>query len=172
MNYFKPAVLKEVFSQAHSSSAPASTTSLNPPPPPPSLLAQVKYDLLVAITSYCFDIVSNSLVAIGPADSVPFFVFATALGCVTSGALPVLYSLSAGLLQAKTGSTRDIGQLYGAMSVVSAVSHAIQVRLFLVTHASSQLTWCEKKNSLRCMPSSTRIPSRHIRGQYLSPQFV
>lgn len=65
--------------------------------------------------------------AITPATSaIPFVVF-SCLSSLTSGGNPAMHSLGAVCLHA-AGRSSEVGSLFGAFAVLSAMAHTISVR--------------------------------------------
>jgi hypothetical protein len=66
------------------------------------------------------------LVAIVPSSSQGAFVAFSCINSFTSGGNPTLHSLGAVCLHA-AGRSSEVGSLFGAMAVLSAIAHTISV---------------------------------------------
>lgn len=90
------------------------------------LASAIRFDQRIAAISLFTDASANALVAISPTSSQPLFIFLTSLGSLSSGGGPALHSLGAVSLRAM-GKGSEVGLVFGALGVVSAVSHIIAV---------------------------------------------
>lgn len=73
------------------------------------------------------DGLADALVAVVSNKSQPIFIALSCLSSFTSGGNPALHSLGAVCLHA-CGYGSDVGALFGAIGVVSAIGHIVSVR--------------------------------------------
>jgi len=96
--------------------------------------------ITLAAAQFSVDILGNTLVVIGPAHSASAFVFFMTIAVFGSGAMPVMNSVGASLLHS-IGQSSASGQLFGAMSVMAAIMHAIQPFMFSSLYGNTVATF-------------------------------
>ncbi|KAF6754593.1 hypothetical protein DFP72DRAFT_1125319 [Ephemerocybe angulata] len=87
--------------------------------------AELKFDRYLAQISVGLDGLADSLVALTASRSQPFFVALSCLSSFTSGAI-ALHAC---------GYSSEVGTLFGAMSVLSAVAHIISPSIYAGTYS-------------------------------------
>jgi hypothetical protein len=92
--------------------------------------SEARFDIMLAASQFSADVLANILVLIGSPHSAPAFVTFMTVSVFCSGAMPVMNSVGASLLIHTSGGSSKSGQLYAAMSVLAAITHAVQVGLF------------------------------------------
>jgi hypothetical protein len=90
------------------------------------ITAEVNFDRYLAQVSVGVDGLADSLVALTASRSQAMFTALSCLSSFTSGGNPTLHSLGAICLHA-CGYSSEVGTLFGAMGVLSAVAHIISV---------------------------------------------
>jgi len=100
--------------------------------------AEMNFDRFLAGASLALDGIANSLVSIFSSKSQSIFVTLSCLSSFTSGGNPALHSLGAVCLHA-CGRGSEVGALFGAMGVLSAVGHIVSVRSQLATSGPEYL---------------------------------
>ncbi|KAJ2915426.1 hypothetical protein MD484_g4989, partial [Candolleomyces efflorescens] len=108
------------------------------------IAAEIKYDRYLAQVSVGMDGVADALVAL-MASRAHFQYAYIALSCLssfTSGANPALHSLGAICLHA-CGASSEVGALFGAMGVLSAVAHVISPSIYALTYGRSVASFPE-----------------------------
>lgn len=95
-------------------------------PGPRDIVAELKFDRTLAQISVGVDGLADALVAITASRSQPIFVALSCLTSFTSGGNPALHSLGAVCIHA-IGFSSEVGSLFGAIAVVSAVAHIFSV---------------------------------------------
>ena len=90
------------------------------------ITAEVNFDRYLAQVSVGVDGLADSLVALTASRSQGIFTALSCLSSFTSGGNPTLHSLGAICLHA-CGYSSEVGTLFGAMGVLSAVAHIISV---------------------------------------------
>lgn len=96
-------------------------------PGPAEIAAELSFDRRLAQVSLAVDGFADSMVALTGNRSQPIFVLLSCLSSFTSGGNPALHSLGAICLHA-CGLSSDVGALFGAMGVLSAIAHVVSVR--------------------------------------------
>lgn len=86
----------------------------------------MRFDKRLAQYSLSVDGLADALVVLAPVSPQFSFVALSCLSSFTSGANPAMHSLGAVCLHAM-GRGSEVGSLYGAMAVLSAVAHTISV---------------------------------------------
>ncbi|EEB90595.1 hypothetical protein MPER_11174 [Moniliophthora perniciosa FA553] len=102
----------------------------------PSIQSELRFDKLLASTSLAVDGLSDVLIALVPSSSQFAFVALSCLSSFTSGGNPTLHSLAAVCLHA-SGYSSEVGSLFGAMAVLSAIAHVISPTIYAVTYGST-----------------------------------
>uniref|UniRef100_A0A0W0EY72 Uncharacterized protein n=1 Tax=Moniliophthora roreri TaxID=221103 RepID=A0A0W0EY72_MONRR len=102
----------------------------------PSIQSELRSDKLLASTSLAVDGLSDALVVLVPSSSQFAFVALSCLSSFTSGGNPTLHSLAAVCLHA-SGHSSEVGSLFGAMAVLSAIAHVISPTIYAVTYGST-----------------------------------
>jgi hypothetical protein len=93
----------------------------------------MKFDYRIAQASIFLDAMAYVLTIIAPGSSQVLFVCFTSLSSFTAGVNPAIHSLAVSYLFAN-GENANVGQMFGGMSMLQAVSHTLQVReVFLLT---------------------------------------
>ncbi|KAJ3824688.1 major facilitator superfamily domain-containing protein [Lentinula raphanica] len=110
------------------------------PNDPLSIWSELRFDKLLAQASLFVDASADALVAIVPSSSQPAFVAFSCLSSFTSGGNPTLHSLGAVCLHA-SGRSSEVGSLFGAMAVLSAVAHVISPTLYAVIYGTTVATF-------------------------------
>ncbi|KAJ4477204.1 major facilitator superfamily domain-containing protein [Lentinula aciculospora] len=110
------------------------------PTDPLSIWSELRFDKLLAQASLFVDASADALVAIVPSSSQSAFVAFSCLSSFTSGGNPTLHSLGAVCLHA-SGRSSEVGSLFGAMAVLSAVAHVISPTLYAVTYGTTVATF-------------------------------
>ncbi|KAJ3997400.1 major facilitator superfamily domain-containing protein [Lentinula boryana] len=110
------------------------------PNDPLSIWSELRFDKLLAQASLFVDASADALVAIVPSSSQPAFVAFSCLSSFTSGGNPTLHSLGAVCLHA-SGRSAEVGSLFGALAVLSAVAHVISPTLYAVTYGTTVATF-------------------------------
>ncbi|KAF8583727.1 MFS general substrate transporter [Ramaria rubella] len=117
-------------------SQPTSTTQgKKVAPTPKGLLAEIKFDLLVAKVSAVVDILSHVLATLALISSEALFVGFTTISSFGAGMTPALQSVAMSTLYLREGGGQnnegpskggaEVGKLFGAFSVVQAVGSMI-----------------------------------------------
>ncbi|KAF5342541.1 hypothetical protein D9611_001959 [Ephemerocybe angulata] len=113
---------------------PKPTTAPGSSPNAHDVAAELKFDRYLAQISVGLDGLADSLVALTASRSQPFFVALSCLSSFTSGGNPALHSLGAIALHA-CGYSSEVGTLFGAMGVLSAVAHIISPSIYAGTYS-------------------------------------
>lgn len=92
--------------------------------------AELNFDRYLASISLAVDGTADSLIAITRSKSQGAFVALSCLSSFTSGGNPALHSLGAVCLHA-CGRSSEVGALFGAIGVVSAIGHIVSVSIDL-----------------------------------------
>ncbi|KAJ7285049.1 major facilitator superfamily domain-containing protein [Mycena rebaudengoi] len=100
---------------------------------------ELQFDRRLAQISLGVDGLADLLVAVSPSSSQLSFLAFSCLSSFTSGGNPALHSLGAVCLHA-LGHGAETGRLFGALAVLSAVSHSISPTIFAVTYSSTVST--------------------------------
>lgn len=98
--------------------------------------AELNFDRYLASISLAVDGIADSLVAITRSKSQGAFVALSCLSSFTSGGNPALHSLGAVCLHA-CGRGSEVGALFGAMGVLSAIGHIVSPYIYALTYGSS-----------------------------------
>ncbi|TEB34595.1 MFS general substrate transporter [Coprinellus micaceus] len=100
------------------------------------ITAEVNFDRYLAQVSVGVDGLADSLVALTASRSQAMFTALSCLSSFTSGGNPTLHSLGAICLHA-CGYSSEVGTLFGAMGVLSAVAHIISPSIYALTYSRS-----------------------------------
>ncbi|KAF8338326.1 major facilitator superfamily domain-containing protein [Amanita rubescens] len=111
---------------------PSTATTLQPR----ELAQELQFDRYLAQASLLLDGTSDLLVALTSARSQVIFIALSCISSFTSGAGPALHSLGAVCLHA-CGYSSEIGVLFGATAVLSAVAHIFAPYIFSTTYATT-----------------------------------
>jgi len=115
---------------------PKASTPPGTPINPQDLAAELRFDRHLAQASLLLDGASNMLVALTSQNSQIVFIMLSCVSSFTSGSNPALHSLGAVCLHA-CGYGSDVGTLFGAKAVLSAVAHIISPSIFASTYATT-----------------------------------
>ncbi|KAF8638310.1 hypothetical protein AX17_002330 [Amanita inopinata Kibby_2008] len=110
----------------------SSGSSLNPQ----DLAAEQRFDRYLAQFSLALDGTADALVAIASSGSQITFIALSCISSFTSGGNPSLHSLAAVCLHA-CGYSSEVGTLFGAMAVLSAIAHIISPYIYAMTYAAT-----------------------------------
>ncbi|KAG6813401.1 hypothetical protein H0H92_011379 [Tricholoma furcatifolium] len=132
---------------AHGNTSAAGSKSTKPKPTRAHLTREISFDLVVMRCSLLVDVVSNLLVTLGPMPAIHargasrmqsqvWFVLASGLSSMGSGATPALQSLALCIVQTRAldaaaeGEDRNsndggVGQLFGALAVMQTLGQMI-----------------------------------------------
>ena len=105
---------------------PKPTSAPGTPSNAHDIAAEITFDRRLAQISVGVDGLADSLVALTASRSQGIFIALSCLSSFTSGGNPALHSLGAICLHA-CGFSEEVGALFGAMGVLSAVAHIISV---------------------------------------------
>ncbi|KAF8520258.1 MFS general substrate transporter [Hysterangium stoloniferum] len=99
-------------------------------PTPSALLREIKFDLIVAKSSILLDITSHTLVTLAASSSVTLFVGFSLITSIGTGLVPALHSVAMCTLNLRENSQggkggKDVGKLFGALSILQAVGSTI-----------------------------------------------
>ncbi|KAF8896307.1 major facilitator superfamily domain-containing protein [Infundibulicybe gibba] len=100
---------------------------------PEHIAAELKFDKRLAQCSLAVDGFADTMVAITPTTSQVSFSAFSCLSSFTSGGNPALHSLGAVCLHAY-GYGSEVGALFGAMAVLSAIAHIISPFVYALTY--------------------------------------
>lgn len=100
------------------------------------VVAELKFDRTLAQISIGVDGLADALVAITASRSQPIFVALSCLNSFTSGGNPALHSLGAICIHA-IGFSSEVGSLFGAIAVVSAVAHIFSPSIYALTYSKT-----------------------------------
>ncbi|PFH53013.1 hypothetical protein AMATHDRAFT_55923 [Amanita thiersii Skay4041] len=106
------------------------------PPNPEDLAAELQFDKLLAQCSLALDGTADTLVAITRTKTPIPFILLSCVSSFTSGGNPSLHSLGAVCLHA-CGYSSEVGILFGAMAVLSAIAHVISPYIYALTYATT-----------------------------------
>lgn len=98
--------------------------------------AELKFDRYLAQASLGVDGFADSLVAITSNKSQATFIGLSTLSSFTSGGNPALHSLGAVCIHA-CGYGSEVGALFGAIGVLSAIAHTISPYIYALTYSST-----------------------------------
>jgi len=115
---------------------PKSTSSPGRNPNAHDISKELNFDRYLAQISLAVDGFADSLVALISKNSQPTFVALSCLSSFTSGGNPALHSLGAVCLHA-CGRGSEVGALFGAMGVLSAIAHIVSPYIYALTYAST-----------------------------------
>ncbi|KAL0954434.1 hypothetical protein HGRIS_003415 [Hohenbuehelia grisea] len=101
--------------------------------PPRDIPAELQFDQRIARYSLFVDGLADFLVVLSPISSQGLFVVLSCLNSFTSGGNPALHSLGAVCLHS-VGCGDEVGTLFGAMGVLSAIAHTISPPLYALTY--------------------------------------
>lgn len=128
-----------------------------------SIFAEMRFDKILARCSLAVDASANALIVLFPTSSQVSFILFSCLSSFTSGGNPSVHSLGAVCLHA-SGNSSEVGTLFGAMAVLSALAHIVSVSRSALSmesrRGSHSLTM---KSSHRSMPSHTAPQSQITR---------
>ncbi|KAF8656207.1 hypothetical protein AX16_002643 [Volvariella volvacea WC 439] len=102
--------------------------------------AELRFDSYLARCSLAVDGFADFMVAMTPTTSEITFIGFSCLSSFTSGGNPSLHSLGAVCLHA-CGYSSDVGTLFGAMAVLSAIAHIISPSLYALTYSATVGTY-------------------------------
>ncbi|KAH6913454.1 major facilitator superfamily domain-containing protein [Coprinopsis sp. MPI-PUGE-AT-0042] len=105
-------------------------------PGPRDVVAELKFDRTLAQISIGLDGLADALVAITASRSQGIFVALSCLTSFTSGGNPALHSLAAVCIHA-IGFSSEVGSLFGAIAVVSAVAHIFSPSIYAATYSKT-----------------------------------
>ncbi|EAU83084.2 hypothetical protein CC1G_11168 [Coprinopsis cinerea okayama7 len=106
------------------------------------IVAEVNFDRYLAQASVGLDGLADTLVAITASRSSPVFIALSCLSSFTSGGNPTLHSLGAIAFHA-CGFSSEVGALFGAMAVLSAIAHTISPTIYAFTYRHTVATYPE-----------------------------
>ncbi|KAF9004010.1 major facilitator superfamily domain-containing protein [Cyathus striatus] len=120
---------------------PKLSTPLNPNDPnatssPEDIAKELTFDKYLAACSLALDGLADALVAAISGGSQLTFTVLSCLSSFTSGGNPTLHSLGGVCLHA-CGYGSEVGALFGAMAVLSAIAHIISPTVYAVTYAAT-----------------------------------
>jgi hypothetical protein len=115
---------------------PRSTSSSGSSPNAHDISAELNFDRYLASISLAVDGIADSLVIITRNTSQGVFVALSCLSSFASGGNPALHSLAAVCLHA-CGCGSDVGALFGAIGMVSAIGHIVSPYIYALTYGSS-----------------------------------
>ncbi|KAF8968173.1 major facilitator superfamily domain-containing protein [Flammula alnicola] len=115
---------------------PKSTNAPSINPNAHEISKELNFDRYLAQISLAVDGLADSLVALTSNKSQPTFVALSCLSSFTSGGNPALHSLGAVCLHA-CGHGSEVGALFGAMGVLSAIGHIVSPYIYALTYGSS-----------------------------------
>ncbi|CAA7267114.1 unnamed protein product [Cyclocybe aegerita] len=121
---------------------PKSTTAPGQSPNARDISAELNFDRYLASLSLFVDGLADSLVAITASRSQTVFYTLSCLSSFTSGGNPALHSLGAVCLHA-CGRGSEVGALFGALGVLSAIGHIISPTVYAVTYGRSVANYPE-----------------------------
>ncbi|PPQ67486.1 hypothetical protein CVT25_006027 [Psilocybe cyanescens] len=121
---------------------PKSTSASGSTPNAHDIAAELNFDRYLASISLAVDGLADSLVAIARDRSQPVFVALSCLSSFTSGGNPALHSLGAVCLHA-CGRGSEVGALFGALGVLSAIGHIVSPYIYALTYGSSVVNFPE-----------------------------
>lgn len=105
---------------------PKSTSPPGTTPNAHDIGKELDFDRYLAGISLAVDGIADALVAVVSNKSQPIFIALSCLSSFTSGGNPALHSLGGVCLHA-CGFGADVGALFGAMGVLSAIGHIVSV---------------------------------------------
>jgi hypothetical protein len=105
---------------------PKPTTPPGDSPNVHDIAAEIRFDRYLAQISVGMDGLADVLVALTASRSQFVYIALSCLSSFTSGGNPALHSLGAICLHA-CGYSSEVGTLFGAMGVLSAVAHIVSV---------------------------------------------
>ncbi|KAF8627018.1 hypothetical protein AX15_004599 [Amanita polypyramis BW_CC] len=103
---------------------------------PQNLASELRFDRLLAQSSLMLDFTLDLMVVLISRNSQITFIILSCITSFTSGGNPSLHSLGAICLHA-CGYSSEVGTLFGAKAVLSAVAHVISPYIFATTYAST-----------------------------------
>ncbi|TFK40416.1 major facilitator superfamily domain-containing protein [Crucibulum laeve] len=115
---------------------PKSTSNPGSSPNATDVAAELRFDRYLAQGSLGVDGLADALVAITSNKSQGMFVGLSCLSSFTSGGNPALHSLGAVCLHA-CGHSSEVGTLFGAMAVLSAIAHILSPYIYALTYGST-----------------------------------
>ncbi|KAF8907370.1 major facilitator superfamily domain-containing protein [Gymnopilus junonius] len=115
---------------------PKSTSSSGSTPNAHDISAELNFDRYLAAISLAVDGFADSLVALTSHNSQPLYYALSCLSSFTSGGNPALHSLGAVCLHA-CGRGSEVGALFGALGVLSAIGHIVSPSIYALTYGSS-----------------------------------
>lgn len=98
--------------------------------------AELKFDRYLAQASLGVDGFADSLVAMTSNKSQATFIGLSTLSSFTSGGNPALHSLGAVCIHA-LGYGSEVGALFGAIAVLSAIAHILSPYIYALTYSST-----------------------------------
>ncbi|KAF8498829.1 hypothetical protein JB92DRAFT_2983667 [Gautieria morchelliformis] len=100
----------------------------------------MKFDYRIAQASIFLDAMAYMLTIIAPGSSQILFVCFTSLPSFTAGVNPAIHSLAVSYLFAN-GENAKVGQMFGGMSMLQAISHTLQPLVFGVLYSDTVATY-------------------------------
>ncbi|KAJ7126941.1 major facilitator superfamily domain-containing protein [Mycena epipterygia] len=128
---------------------------------PESIALELQFDKRLAQASLSVDALADLLVAISPSSSQVSFIAFSCLSSFTSGGNPALHSLGAVCLHA-LGHGSETGRLFGAIGVLSAISHSVSPAIFAVTYSMTVSTY---PKTIFCVAASLLITAVILLGR-------
>ncbi|KIL59415.1 hypothetical protein M378DRAFT_14842 [Amanita muscaria Koide BX008] len=98
--------------------------------------AELRFDKQLALASLALGSALDLLVALTSRNSQAIFIVLSCASSFTSGVSPAFHSLGAVCLHA-CGYSSEVGTLFGAKAVLSAVAHIISPSIFATTYAKT-----------------------------------
>ncbi|KAF9532510.1 major facilitator superfamily domain-containing protein [Crepidotus variabilis] len=115
---------------------PKSTSAAGATPTSRDISAEMNFDRQLARISVAVDGLADGLVAVTGSKSEPLFYTFSCLSSFTSGGNPSLHSLGAVCLHA-CGRGSEVGALFGAMGVLSAIAHIVSPYVYALTYGAT-----------------------------------
>ncbi|THV07368.1 MFS general substrate transporter [Dendrothele bispora CBS 962.96] len=97
---------------------------------------ELRFDQRFCQISFTVDASADLLIAILPTPLQSAFIVLSCVTSFTSGANPTLHSLGAVCLHA-SGFSSEVGSMFGAMAVLSAIAHVISPSVFAGTYGAT-----------------------------------
>ncbi|KAK7463564.1 hypothetical protein VKT23_006910 [Stygiomarasmius scandens] len=97
---------------------------------------ELRFDQRFCQFFFTVDALADLLIALLPTSWQSIFIMLSCVTSFTSGANPTLHSLGAVCLHA-SGFTSEVGSMFGAMAVLSAVAHVISPSVFAGTYGAT-----------------------------------
>ncbi|RXW17588.1 hypothetical protein EST38_g8265 [Candolleomyces aberdarensis] len=106
------------------------------------IASEIRFDRYLAQISVGVDGLADALVALTASRSQSIFITLSCLSSFTSGGNPALHSLGAICLHA-CGRSSEVGTLFGAMGVLSAIAHIISPSIYALTYSRTVASFPE-----------------------------